>query len=86
MPRFSVALVLLVCALAGACSHKRRVDTYTLYRNGAVNDTLRIHVASFDAAEPGSYNHDTCERVRELFQLQPTVTSRFWCEAGPFKR
>ena len=74
----------LMCGTA-ACSGK---DTYTLYRNGAGTDTLRIHVATFDADEEDdkNYNHDNCEQARELFQLHPAQVSRFWCEQGTYRK
>ena len=60
-------------------------STFTLYRNGMVNDSLRIHVATFDAKDGPESNHDTCEQARELFQVQPSTRSRYWCEKGRFK-
>ncbi|MEP6622692.1 MAG: hypothetical protein ABJE47_25445 [bacterium] len=60
-------------------------DTFTLYRNGVANDSLRIHVATFDAKESADYNHENCEQARELFQVQPATRSRYWCEKGRFK-
>lgn len=77
---------LLVCAalpVAIACGDSS--STYTLYHNGMFNDSLRIHVATFDAKDGPEYNHDTCEQARELFQVQPATRSRYWCEKGRFK-
>ena len=77
------ALVLL--GATAACSSN---ETYTLYRNGAATDTLRIHVATFDADEEDdkNYNRDNCEQARELFQLHPQQLSRFWCEKGRYRK
>ena len=83
MMRCYVPVVSLL-ALAMACSGNP--NTYTLYRNGTASDTLRIHVATFDADEQGDYNRDACEQTRELYQTQPTFVSRFWCEKGRFRR
>jgi hypothetical protein len=69
--------------LAAACGGK---NTYTLYRNGALSDTLRIHVATFDADDDAETNRATCEQTRELYQLQPAALSRFWCEKGRFRK
>lgn len=66
-----------------ACSAK---DTYTLYRNGVTADSLRMHIATFDAREVGDYNRGNCEQARELFQTQPGVRTRFWCEKGRYRR
>lgn len=62
-------------------------DVYTLYRNGvsiAPNDLsrLRLHIASFDADDGADYNWENCETARQLFQTQPGVTVRYWCENG----
>jgi hypothetical protein len=76
----------VVLALTMACGGK---NTYTLYRNGALSDTLRIHVATFDADGPddaAEVNRDNCEQARELFQLHPAAVSRFWCEKGRFRK
>jgi len=53
---------------------------------------MRIHIATFDSNEKsfGSdtsylYNMENCELAARLFQAQPRVISRFWCEKGRFK-
>ncbi|MEO8337450.1 MAG: hypothetical protein ABI664_20905 [bacterium] len=76
---------ILVIGATTACGGN---DTYTLYRNGVAQDTLRIHVATFDADEEDdkNYNHDNCEQARELFQLHPAQVSRFWCEKGTYRK
>lgn len=76
-------VVAVLLAAAVACGGSK--DTYTLYRNGVANDTLRVHVATFNAKDGAEYNHDTCEQARELFQVQPSTTSRYWCEKGGFR-
>lgn len=58
---------------------------FTLYRNSAVNGTLRMHVATFDAADGKAYNQANCHNVADLFEGQPGVKTRFWCEPGRFK-
>lgn len=81
----TAGLVLALAAAAGC--HGSRPPTYTLYRSEAVGDTARIHVATFDVEEgDASYNHDGCERARELYQIQPTNRAQFWCEAGTYHR
>jgi hypothetical protein len=35
----------------------------------------------FTAADRGS-----CEHVRELFQIEPSSRSRFWCEKGQVRK
>ena len=73
----------LLLALATGCGNK---NAYTLYRNVSLSDTLRIHVATFDADEEADYNRDNCEQTRELFQLHPSQLSRFWCEKGRYRK
>lgn len=53
---------------------------YNLYRTSVVNDTLAVHVATFDATLGEAYNRENCERARALFQAQPGVQTKFWCE------
>lgn len=60
--------------------------TFTLYRHSTQDETMRIHVASFDATASETYNRGNCERVRDLFLAQPGVKTRFWCEKGSFKK
>jgi hypothetical protein len=57
-----------------------------LYRNSAMDDGARIHVATFDANETEAYNRENCEHARELLQQQPGILTRFWCEKGPYRR
>jgi hypothetical protein len=62
-------------------------STYTLYRDTLVeNVTPRIHVATFDAGDNEQYNRENCEQARKLFQAQPSVQTKFWCEKGRFKK
>jgi len=44
----------------------------------------RLHVATFDAAGGGDYNRQNCGIAQELFQQQPGVKVRYWCEKGRF--
>ena len=63
-------------------------EVYTLYRSSAVtNDpSLRVHVATFDSSDGGSYNKGNCEIAIDLFQKQPGVVVRYWCEKGYFTK
>ena len=61
-------------------------DHYTLYRNSVTDNSMRIHVASFDAADGHAYNMANCQIAQELFQKQDGVTTKFWCEKGKFKK
>ncbi len=59
-------------------------EIYTLYREASTPDRSRIHIATFDAAENGTYNRENCFTAAEHFGRDAAV--RFWCEQGRFKR
>jgi hypothetical protein len=59
---------------------------YTLYRNSVAMEGARLHVATFDAPDGEEYNSENCQAARDLFQQQPGVRTRFWCEKGRFRR
>lgn len=61
-------------------------NTYTLYRSSATGEFMRLHVATFDASEKEDYNKGNCDIAQELFQKQPGVTVKFWCEKGKYKK
>ena len=67
-------------------------DVYTLYRNSASDrnaaghSAMRLHVATFDTRETGTYNQENCDVARKLFQQQSGVTVNYWCEKGRYKR
>jgi hypothetical protein len=66
-------------------------NVYTLYRNSVAGDerynkAMRFHVATFDASEGERYNRENCEIARGLFQDQPGVKVRYWCEKGRFRK
>ncbi len=60
-------------------------EIYTLYRDSVLDNTMRVHVATFDVKNDHKFNMETCEQARNLFQNQPDITTRFWCEKGRFK-
>ena len=77
---------LVVLAGASAACHRSRSPTYTLYRSETLGDTARIHVATFDAVDDeASYNRESCERTRELFQVRPSNVATYWCEEGTYR-
>jgi hypothetical protein len=71
----------------GGCQPSDHV--YTLYRSSAgssaANARLRVHVATFDAADGDEYNRENCWIAADLFARQPGVTVRYWCEKGRFR-
>jgi len=81
------ALVAWVALGASACSAgSSDSDVFTLYRNSVTNENTRIHVATFDAAEKEEYNRGNCEQAQVLFQAQPGVKVKFWCEKGRYRK
>lgn len=89
-------LTLPAAALVGllACARGGGDSVYTLVRSSAVDQgpfaelgrkPLRIHVTTFDAKDGEAFNAENCEIARQLFQAQPGVTVRFWCERGRFR-
>jgi len=54
--------------------------SYTLYRNSESNEEDKIHIASFEAMESERYNRENCEIARGLFQSQPFVRVKYWCD------
>jgi hypothetical protein len=81
--KFAIPLVVLLLMACGE-------NSYTLYRSSPVpTDDLslrRVHVATFDAYENQSYNQENCQTAASLFQSQPGVIVKYWCEKGEFKK
>jgi len=75
LPFLAVALV--------ACDSN---DNYILYRNSVTDETMRLHVASFDSSDGHAYNKGNCQIAQELFQKQDGVKTKFWCEKGKYKK
>jgi len=94
-----VAFTLLVAGVLGCTSSQESGGAYTLIRSSVADQMLegkldpnnkepplRIHVATFDAAEGAKYNAENCEIARDLFESQPGVTVRYWCEKGRYQK
>ncbi|MBA3774614.1 MAG: hypothetical protein H0X13_19620 [Ramlibacter sp.] len=69
----------------GACGASDG-DVFTLYRSSPLDTEARIHVASFDSLDGGSYNRENCDIAQGLFLKQGGVTARYWCEKGRFRK
>jgi hypothetical protein len=74
-----LGIAMLMATSVGCNSNS---ETYTLYRSSVTGPNMRIHLATFDVDEPGGYNQENCFRAAELFQSQPNVLIKFWCEKG----
>jgi len=81
--------LLLAVAMAAAGCQQAPSDngtTYTLYRNSLLEDVpQRVHVATFDVDENEEYNRENCLKAAGLFQSQPGVLVRYWCEKGRYR-
>ena len=102
MMKLPVTLMLVFLA---SCTMEAGTE-YTLYRTGidiptqTHDETLRIHVATFNAEQDANYNLANCEFAQELFtSSQPhfrdyrsntvaagTIKVKYWCEKGSFKK
>lgn len=78
------ALTLALFACGGGSSSDSSI--FVLYRNSVTDENMRLHVATFDAADGEAYNRGNCDQSRELFQRQPGVKTKFWCEKGRFRK
>jgi hypothetical protein len=81
----AVALIGALVQLSACASVTEESPQYTLYRNSVTDTLARNHIASFDASDGDRYNQENCEVARQLFQAQPGVTTRFWCEKGRYR-
>jgi hypothetical protein len=81
-------LLVVIATFVASCSDSGALDerTYTLYRNSVTDSNSRMHVATFDAEEMEEYNRNNCDIAQQLFQSQPGVKTKFWCEKGRFRR
>jgi hypothetical protein len=77
--------IFTITALWG-CSNPMGSEVFTLYRNSLVDENMRIHVATFDSKDGKEYNNGNCQQAQLLFQGQPDVKTKFWCEEGYFKK
>jgi hypothetical protein len=72
---FSIAVTLASSAFATE-------SIYSLYRTSLVDGVAKVHIATFDTTNGGDYNLENCQLTAELFQNQPNVETKFWCEQG----
>ena len=61
-------------------------EVFVLYRNSVTDQNMRIHVATFDADSRPGYNAGNCDQAQKLFQAQPSIKTKFWCEKGRFEK
>jgi hypothetical protein len=80
----------------GSCG-KPSSPEFTLYRNSSVDASMRIHFASFDAADKGAgpdvgkFNQGNCKLAADLLNANVAKLNagahpaRFWCEKGAYR-
>lgn len=85
MKRGSLPVVIASTASLTGCGLNDS-GVYTLYRSSVVPSVDRVHVATFDTGElDATGNRENCELAASLFQAQPDVRTKFWCEAGRYR-
>lgn len=75
---------LLFVALLAVCDSNN--NGFTLHRNSITDENMRIYVASFNASDGDAYNRWNCEQAQLLFQAQPAIKTKSWCEKGGFRK
>jgi hypothetical protein len=80
---FQLTLALLLGA-AGCTDDDS--GSYTLYRDSVTGPGMRLHIATFDSKDGEDYNRENCRIATTLFQEQPGVRVKYWCEKGRFRR
>jgi len=80
------AMFLAIVAMCVGCTGGEEGQTFTLYRNSVLDANMRLHVATFNTTDGEAYNRENCEVAQHLFQAQPDVKTKFWCEKGTFKK
>lgn len=71
------SVLLVTCTALFGCDDS---TDWRLYRGSIVGGVDKVHMATFDALEKGSYNEGNCKLTADLFQAQPGVTVPYWCE------
>jgi hypothetical protein len=79
----NLKVLLLTTVAVSACDGG---STYVLYRNSVTDENMRLHVATFDTSDGEAYNRGNCDQAKELFQAQPAVKTKFWCEKGRYRK
>lgn len=63
-----------------------KINTYTLYRNSVLDQSMRLHVSTFNVDDHETYNASACSETADLYNGSPYgVSQKYWCEKGKFK-
>jgi hypothetical protein len=57
-----------------ACSNTS-VEAYTLYRNSPLDYSMRVHWATFNAADEGSYNMNNCLMAARILNANVSASA-----------
>jgi hypothetical protein len=92
-----VALGIVAAVAVTSCSSQAPgAERFTLYRNSFMDHSMRVHWATFDAAESDrNYNRNNCEMAARLLNANAAASARaegkepdpglgFWCEPGGY--
>ena len=85
MIKIILPLLIVFTAQFSNKGYAEEKQIFTLYRNSVTDSQMRIHVATFNVKHGYRYNSENCFIAAELFQNQPFVETRYWCELGQFK-
>jgi hypothetical protein len=86
MSKRLIPLAVLLLAGCGASLDTSDGQVFTLYRDSAIDASMRIHVATFDAENGEPYNRENCDIAKNLFLAQSGVQVKYWCEKGRYKK
>ncbi len=78
--------ILAFIFVLGCSKESSDKDSYTLYRSSVFDEISRVHVATFDSKESEEYNRINCQIAADLFQNQPGVSVKYWCEKGRYRK
>jgi hypothetical protein len=79
-------MLIAAALLGGLVTCGESSNTYALYRASPTDANMRIHIATFNAEQNEAYNRENCDVAAKLFQSQPGVSVRYWCEKGAFRK
>lgn len=88
-------LIIIAALVASGCSDQNGASA-TLYRNSEIAPSMRVHFASFNAAEKAPYNLNNCQMAARVLNANVAAMTKeagrelderlgFWCEPGQFR-
>ncbi len=85
LKRITSMILTAIIAAAPAAAQSPDNETYALYRDSVLDASMRVHIATFDAADGADYNRENWMLARDLFLAQAGVRTNFWCEPGRYR-